>query len=69
RHPMYAATLLLFLSMPIVLGSPFAFVILLAYLPIIARRIQNEEQVLAAGLEGYSAYMQRVRWRLVPHVW
>lgn len=69
RHPMYAATLLLFLSMPVVLGSPLAFAVMLAYLPIIARRIRNEEQVLAEGLEGYTEYLQRVRWRLVPHVW
>lgn len=69
RHPMYSTTLLLFLSMPVVLGSPFSFVIMLAYLPIIAKRIHNEEQVLADGLPGYSDYMQRVRWRLVPHVW
>lgn len=69
RHPMYSATLLLFLMMPVTLGSPFSFVIMLAYLPIIARRIQNEEQVLADGLEGYRDYMGRVPWRLVPHVW
>ena len=69
RHPMYSATLLLFLSMPIVLGSPFAFVIMLAYLPIIAKRIRNEEEVLTAGLEGYADYLTRVKWRLIPHVW
>ena len=69
RHPMYSATLLLFLSMPIVLGSPFSFVILLAYPLLIARRIRNEEEVLSEGLEGYPEYMERVRWRLVPHVW
>ena len=69
RHPMYSTTLLLFLSIPIVLGSPFSFVIMLAYLPIIAKRIRNEEQVLAVGLEGYREYMGRVKWRLVPHVW
>ena len=69
RHPMYSATLLLFLSMPIVLGSPFSFVIMLAYLPIIAKRIRNEECVLADGLEGYTEYMERVRWRLIPHIW
>ena len=69
RHPMYSATLLLFLSMPIVLGSPFSFLIMLAYLPIIAKRIRNEEQVLVEGLDGYSSYLQRVRFRLVPHVW
>lgn len=69
RHPMYSATLLLFLSMPIVLGSPFSFVIMLAYLPIIAKRIRNEEEVLAEGLEGYAKYLTRVKWRLIPHVW
>ena len=69
RHPMYSATVLLFLSMPLVLGSPFAFVILLAYLPLIVQRIKNEEQVLRAGLEGYEKYTQRVKWRLIPHVW
>lgn len=69
RHPMYSVTLWLFLSMPVVLGSPFAFVIMLAYLPLIAKRIRNEEQVLAEGLEGYSEYMTRVKWRLVPYVW
>ena len=69
RHPMYSATLVLFLSMPIVLGSPFSFVIMLAYLPIIAKRIRNEEAVLTEGLVGYSEYMTRVKWRLVPHIW
>ena len=69
RHPMYSATLLLFLSMPIVLGSPFSFVIMLAYLPIITKRIRNEEAVLARGLVGYRDYMGRVKWRLIPHVW
>ena len=69
RHPMYSATLLLFLSMPIVLGSPFSFIIMLAYLPIITKRIRNEEAVLARGLVGYRDYMGRVKWRLIPHVW
>ena len=69
RHPMYSATLFLFLSMPVVLGSPFSFVIMLAYLPIIAKRIRNEEELLARGLEGYAEYLKRVRWRLVPHLW
>ena len=69
RHPMYSATLLLFLSMPVVLGSPFSFAIMLTYLPIIAKRIHNEESVLARGLSGYRAYMGRVKWRLIPHVW
>lgn len=69
RHPMYSATLLLFLSMPIVLGSPFSFIIMLSYVPIIAKRIRNEEAVLADGLEGYADYLTRVKWRLVPHIW
>ena len=69
RHPMYSATLLLFLSMPLVLGSAFSFVIMLAYLPIIAKRIRNEEAVLAASLPGYADYLERVPWRLLPHVW
>lgn len=69
RHPMYAVTLLLFLSMPVVLGSPFALVVMLAYIPIITKRIRNEEEVLSRGLAGYDEYMSRVRWRLVPGVW
>ena len=69
RHPMYSVTLFLFLSMPLVLGSPFSFIIMLFYLPIIINRIRNEEEVLADGLEGYADYMTRVKWRLVPHVW
>ena len=69
RHPMYMATLLLFLSMPLILGSPLSFVITLAYIPIIARRIRNEEQVLEEGLQGYRAYKKRVRYKVIPHVW
>ena len=69
RHPMYSATVVLFLSMPLVLGSAPAFAIMLLYLPIIAKRIRNEEQVLRAGLEGYEEYTHRVKWRLAPHVW
>ena len=69
RHPMYAVTLLLFLSMPIVLGSIPAFLVFLIYPLIIARRIRNEEQVLARELPGYTEYLQKVRWRLIPHIW
>ncbi len=69
RHPMYMSTLLLFLSMPLVLGSAVSFVITLAYIPIIARRIRNEEQVLEQGLAGYAEYRQRVRYRVIPFVW
>ncbi|MBR1459313.1 MAG: isoprenylcysteine carboxylmethyltransferase family protein [Oscillospiraceae bacterium] len=69
RHPMYSATLLLFLSMGLVLGSPVSFVILLLYIPIIVRRIRNEEAVLTEGLDGYAAYCQKVRYRLIPLIW
>lgn len=69
RHPMYMSTLALFLSMPLVLGSAPSFVIMLAYIPIIARRIRNEEQVLEQGLAGYAEYRRKVRYRLVPFVW
>ncbi|MBQ6455393.1 MAG: isoprenylcysteine carboxylmethyltransferase family protein [Eggerthellaceae bacterium] len=69
RHPMYSVTLFLFLSMPIVLGSPFSFIIMLVYVPIIVKRIRNEEEVLAEGLVGYDGYMTRVKWRLVPRIW
>ena len=69
RHPMYAVTLLLFLSMPLVLGSIYAFIIFLVYPFIIAKRIRNEEQVLTAGLDGYAAYKEKVRWRLLPFIW
>lgn len=69
RHPMYAATLPLFLSMPLILGSPFAFLIFLVYPLIIVRRLNNEEQVLAEGLAGYADYQRRVKYRLIPFVW
>lgn len=69
RHPMYMCTLLLFLSMPLVLGSVISFVIMLAYIPIIAKRIRNEEQVLEAGLEGYAEYKKRVKYKVIPYMW
>jgi protein-S-isoprenylcysteine O-methyltransferase Ste14 len=69
RHPMYMSTLLLFLSMPLVLGSVISFVIMLAYIPIIAKRIRNEEQVLGQGLAGYTEYKKRVRYKVIPFVW
>lgn len=69
RHPMYAATLLLFLSMPLVLASPWSFVIMLIYIPIISLRIRNEEQVLERDLKGYTEYKQRVRYRVIPFIW
>ena len=69
RHPMYSATVLLFLSMPLILGSPVSFVIMLLYIPIIVKRIRNEETVLEAELAGYKEYKQKVRFRLIPLVW
>ena len=69
RHPMYMCTLLLFLSMPIVLGSVISFIVMLAYIPIIAKRIRNEEQVLEDGLEGYSDYKKRVKYKVIPFIW
>ena len=69
RHPMYSATLIMFLSIPLILGSVISFAIMLAYIPIIAARIKDEEQLLKAELEGYTAYCRKVRWRLVPYLW
>ena len=69
RHPMYSATLILFLSMPLILGSIFAFLIMLCYVPIIVKRIRNEAKVLEKGLEGYRAYEKKVSWRLIPYIW
>ena len=69
RHPMYSATLILFLAMPLVLGSLFAFLVFLAYPFIIVKRIQNEEQVLENGLVGYTEYKQKVKYRLIPFIW
>lgn len=69
RHPMYAVTLFLFLSMPLVLSSPISFAVMLVYIPIIVKRIRNEEAVLEAGLDGYAEYKRRVKYRLVPGLW
>ncbi|MBR0469014.1 MAG: isoprenylcysteine carboxylmethyltransferase family protein [Mogibacterium sp.] len=69
RHPMYSATVLLFLSMPLILGSLPAFIIMLAYIPIIVKRIKNEEDVLEAELKGYSEYRKKVRYKLIPFIW
>ncbi len=69
RHPMYAVTLLLFISMPIVLGSVFALPIFLFYPFIIAKRITDEERLLEAELDGYAEYKMRVKYRLIPFIW
>jgi len=69
RHPMYAVTILLFLSMPLVLGSLISFVIFLVYLFIIAKRIKNEEELLEKELEGYSEYKKKVKYKMIPFIW
>lgn len=69
RHPMYAATLLLFLAMPLVLGSIWSFAFMLLYIPVIAKRIRNEEKVLEEGLKGYKEYKDRVRYKVIPYLW
>ncbi len=69
RHPMYSVTLLLFLSMPVVLGSIFSFIIFLAYPFIIAKRIRHEERFLEENLDGYFEYKQKVKYRLIPFIW
>ncbi len=69
RHPMYMATTILFLTMPLVLASPLSFIIMSGYIPVIAKRIKNEEKVLEEGLEGYAEYKKKVKYRLLPMVW
>lgn len=69
RHPMYSATLLLFLSMPLVLGSLYAFIIFLAYPLIIVKRLKAEEEFLERELKGYKEYKQKVKYRLIPFIW
>ena len=69
RHPMYMATVFLFLAMPLVLGSVISFVIMLSYIPIIVKRIRNEEEVLTKDLQGYEEYKKKVEYRLIPFIW
>ena len=69
RHPMYMATTVLFLAMPLVLASPLSFLILLLYIPLIAKRIKNEELVLEEGLEGYKEYKKKVKYKVIPFIW
>ena len=69
RHPMYMATTVLFLAMPLVLASPISFCIMLGYIPLIAMRIKNEEKVLEEGLEGYAGYKKKVKYRVLPFIW
>ncbi len=69
RHPMYSATLILFLSMPLILGSLYSLLIFLAYPFIISARIKHEEEFLKNNLSGYHEYMQKVKYRLIPFIW
>ena len=69
RHPMYMATILLFLSMPLILGSIFSFAIFLVYPLIIAKRIKNEEEVLEKDLQGYTEYKEKVKYKIIPFIW
>ncbi len=69
RHPMYSATIILFLSIPLVLGAPISFLIFLAYPPIISKRIRNEEDVLERELDGYTAYKKKVIYKIIPFIW
>ena len=69
RHPMYAVTTLLFLSMPLVLGSWIAFAVFLIYPALMVKRIKNEEALLEAELPGYRDYQKKVRYRMIPFLW
>lgn len=69
RHPMYFATVFLFLSMPLILGSVLSFILMLLYIPIIMKRIRNEEEILARELTGYDDYRKKVKYRLLPLIW
>ena len=69
RHPMYMATMILFLTMPLVLDSLYSFIIMLVYIPIIAKRIRNEEKVLEESLPGYKEYKQKVKYKVIPFIW
>ncbi len=69
RHPMYTASVFLFLSMPLILNSLISFLIMLVYIPLIVKRIRNEEEVLEKELKGYREYKEKIRYRLIPYIW
>lgn len=69
RHPMYTSTLLIFLSVPLILGSLIGVVVFFAYPFIIGGRIINEEKILTDGLNGYAEYKKKVKWRMIPFIW
>ena len=66
---MYAATILLFLTIPLILGSIISFIIFLIYPIIIAKRIKSEEKVLEKQLQGYTEYKKNVKYKLIPYIW
>ena len=69
RHPMYTATIAMFLAMPLVMGSWWAFLVMVPYVVAIVTRIKDEETLLTKELEGYLEYKEKVRWKLIPHIW
>ena len=69
RHPMYTATILMFLAMPLVMGSWWAFLVMIPYVIAIVTRIKDEETLLTKELEGYLEYKEKVRWKLIPYIW
>ena len=69
RHPMYSATILMFLAMPLVLGSLLSFAVFLVYPFLIVKRITDEEKLLEQELHGYKEYKQKVKYRLIPFIW
>ena len=69
RHPMYTATILMFLAMPLVMGSWWAFLVMVPYVIAIVTRIKDEETLLTKELEGYLEYKEKVRWKLIPYIW
>lgn len=66
---MYMATVIMFLAMPMILGSPISLIIMLGYIPVIVKRIRNEEEILTAGLQGYKEYKARVKYKVIPFIW
>ena len=69
RHPMYTATILMFMAMPLVMGSWWAFLVMLPYVIAIVTRVKDEEILLTKELEGYQEYKEKVRWKLIPYIW
>jgi protein-S-isoprenylcysteine O-methyltransferase Ste14 len=69
RHPMYAAAIWLFVGIPLALGSSWSVALLIPFLPVLLWRLLDEERILARDLPGYTEYMRRVKYRLVPHLW